>query len=332
MGRGMQQCINAPIINWQRMRNSLIIGALVHWCIGALMTVVCIADVSAWDAKPADLEEAFLLWATPKTEYSGAAKEEAYAVLTADTAAAARVLPKFMGTPSGSLRDKILTFCENAEPSAVGPAFRPHAAADSPNLGLAMFCLSRSHDTESLPILLEHLKHRRHSLRSTAALSLGYLGHPGAVEDLIRAMETETHSMTRKSAAFALGQCGDTSTITARLLDALINGLDDNFFAVRLNSALALARLGEPAVGRLLERYETLSDTAHYGALQALGRSTSAAGRPMLERISADSSAASPLRGVALKSLLDRAWAPADTDLADLRAMPVGRGLWGLSK
>ncbi len=282
-----------------------------------------------WEARPADLEESFLLWASPRSEYSSR-QQEAYQLLTTDSAASAFVVPRFMGTPSGSIRDKILTFCENIGPTAVGPAFRPHAGADSPQLGLVLFCLSRSHDTESLPIILEQLKNRRWQIRSTAALSLGYLGDKSAAEELVHALETETYPMARKSIAFALGQCADSSTVTLTILDALIGALGDDFFATRFNAARSLAGFGEPACLRLAARYDSLSDTARYGALLALGRAPTPTSRQLLEKISAEPSAALPLRGIALKGLLDQKWTPADTDLTDLRNTNVGRGLFGL--
>lgn len=301
-------------------------GLLGICCIGILF----VGPASAWESHRADLEEAFLLWATPRNEYGSKAQEEAYALLTTDTAASARVLPRFLGTPSGSIRDKILTFCENAGPAAVGPAFRPHAVSDSPHLGLVLFCLSRAHDSGSLPILLEQLKNRRWQMRTATALSLGYLGHSGAQDSLIRAMETETHPMVRKSLAFALGQCAAATTVMDRSIVELIEALDDDFFATRYNAARALSRLGEPACQMLNAKYDSLSDTGRYGALQVFGRASCGMSRSVLWKTAADPSAPLPLRGVAAKGLLDQKWIPADTDLADLRATSIGRGVWGV--
>lgn len=284
----------------------------------------------AWQSTPADLSEAFLLWATPRAEYSGNTKEDGYAILMADSPAAARVLPGFLETPSGSIRDKILTLCENMGPVPVGPAFREHAAADSPQLAIVMYCLSRAHDTGSLPILLEHLKHRRWQIRSSAALALGYLAEFGALDGLMEALNTETYPMARKSVVFALGQCADSVSVTPHVLDALIAALDNEYFAVRFNASRALTRLADPAVARILEKYDELSDTARYGALHSFGRSPSGLARAHLEKTARDTAAALPLRGIALKGLLDQKWAPADTDLEDLRGTSVGRGLWGL--
>ncbi|OGH59634.1 MAG: hypothetical protein A3G34_07380 [Candidatus Lindowbacteria bacterium RIFCSPLOWO2_12_FULL_62_27] len=308
---------------------------LLHRCLAAAYIIfVCIYNNGwAWDARPADLEEAFLLWASPKAEYAGTSQLDAWTLLTADTAATARVIPKFLGTPSGAVREKILMFCENADAASVGPAFRPHAVPDSPQLGLVLFCLSRAGDTESLPIILEHLSSRRWQVRSAAALSLGYLGRDAraAVPDLIRAL-SDTAPMVRKSAAYALGQCADSGTVTLTVVEALVRALDDDFFGTRFNAARALALLGDSALAMLAARYDGLSDTARYGVLLTLGRAEGAAGRPMLEKISADTAAVMPLRGIALKGLLDRKWAPADTDLAELRATDVGRGLWGMTR
>lgn len=294
-----------------------------------LPVACCLSKGWAWEPRPSDLEESFLLWASPRSEYSSR-QQEAYQLLTTDSAASALVVPKFMGTPSGSIRDKILTFCENIGPAAVGPAFRPYAGADSPQLGLVLFCLSRSHDTESLPVILEQLKNRRWQVRSTAALSLGYLGDKRAAEELVHALETETYPMARKSIAFALGQCADSSTVTSAVLDALVGALGDDYFATRFNAARSLAGFGEPACVHLAAIYDNLTDTARYGALLALGRASTNTGRRMLEKIGADPTAALPLRGIALKGLLDQKWPPADTDLADLRNTSVGRGLFGL--
>lgn len=284
----------------------------------------------AWEPTRADLEEAFLLWATPRAEYSGRAQEEAYQLLTADSAATARVLPRFLTTPSGAIRDKILTMCENLGAGAVGPVFRLHADPDSPNLTLVMFCLSRSHDTESLPIILSHLQHRRAAVRSTAALSLGYLARPEAVDGLITLLQADTIAAVRKSVVFAIGQCLDTTSVTDHALDAVIDALDDDFFSVRFNAVRALARWEERSILRLESRYDTLNDTARFGALQVMSRPASETGRPILEHVAADTTASSPVRGSALKGLLDRKWTPADTALTDLRATAIGRGLFGL--
>ncbi|MBI4179589.1 HEAT repeat domain-containing protein [bacterium] len=292
------------------------------------------ADVSraseAWEPTPADIEEAFLLWATPRVQFHGAAQEEAYSLMMADTVETAKVLPRLMGTPSGSVRDKILTLTEELGAGAVGPAFRPHAGADSPHLSLVMFCLSRAKDLESLPILAGHLRHDRAQMRSIAALSLGYLGHPDAVADLVRVINSDTESSVRKSAAFAIGQCADSTTVGEEALDALIRTLDDPFFAARFNAARALARLADPAARRLSDKYDGLSDTARYGALFASGRMKDAVSVNLLDRIAADTSARPELRGIALRGLIERKHPIADTDLQDLRAMPIGRGLWGL--
>ncbi len=284
----------------------------------------------AWEPTRADLEEAFLLWASPQAEYSGRPLDEAYAILTADSAATAQILPKFLATPSGSIRDKILTMCENLGGGFVGPAFRPHADPDSPNLPLVMYCLSRAHDTESLSIIISHLKHPRPAIRSTAAMSLGYLGQAAAVGDLIQTLRADTFAAVRKSAVFAIGQCLDTSTVTDSALDAVIAALGDDFFSVRFNAVRALARWDDPAVRRLMARFDMMDDTGRFGALQAMGKARTELGRPFLEKISADTTSPLTVRGSALKAMLERKWTPTDTDLADLRETPIGRGLFGL--
>lgn len=296
----------------------------------AAFLIFCLSNCWAWEPTRADLEEAFLLWATPRAEYSGKPQQDAYDLLMEDSPAAARALPKFLNTPSGSIRDKILTICENMGAQVVGPAFRPHAGSDSPQLGIVMYCLSRSHDTESLPILLRNLKHPRWQMRSTAALSLGYLGDRSGMPDILAALKTETYPLARKSLAFAVGQCCDSAGVTPEILDALIGALDDPHFAVRFNAARALSGLDVPAYRQLQTRYDDLSDTGRYGALYVLGRTQNLFGRPILEKIAADTGTALRLRAVALKGLLDQKWAPADTALEDLRATPVGRGLFGL--
>lgn len=298
-------------------------------CIFVLM-VLCCLPAEGWQARDADLAEAFLLWATPRAEYSGKSQEDAYAMLMTDSMAAAMVLPRFLNSPSGSIRDKVLTLCENIGPAAVGPAFRPHAGSDSPHLGIVMYCLSRGRDTESLPILLMHLTHPRAQMRATAALSLGYLGMKEAVGDLIDRLKIDTSVAVRRASAFAIGRCVDSSTVTPPALAALTAALDDEHFSVRFNAARALAELSVPAHNQLLARYDTLSDTARYGALTAIGRIALPESRRFLETVGADTSASMPLRGVALKWMLDQKWTPAEDALADLRATSVGRGLFGL--
>ena len=98
-------------------------AVLLNFCL--LSSVSCfLHPASAGEATQADLDEAFLLWATPRSEYAGRPQEEAYAFLTEDSNAAARTAPKFLETPSGSIRDKILTLCENLGAASVSPAFR----------------------------------------------------------------------------------------------------------------------------------------------------------------------------------------------------------------
>lgn len=285
---------------------------------------------SAWEATRADLEEAFLLWATPRVQFSPASQEDAHDLLMKDTEEAALVLPKFFASPNGSIRDKILTLTEQLGAQAVGPAFRPHAGSDSPNLAMAMFCLSRAHDTESLPILLKHLRHANRSMRSVAALSLGYLRSPDALPDLVQILAAETEPSVRKSIAFAIGQCADSATVTGECLDALIHLLGDDFFATRFNAGRSLAALADPAARRISAAYDALSDTARYHALFAAGRMQDEVSFKLLETAAADTSAPLVLRGIALKGLLDRKASLSDTDLPDLRGSAVGRGLFGL--
>lgn len=307
----------------------MVLAFLFYCVVSGILSASCLA----WEPTTADLEEAFLLWATPRSEYAGRPQEEACALMQADSPAAMMVVPKFLPSPSGSLRDKILVISENFGAGVTGPAFRPQAGEDSPYLNMALFCLAKAKDTEGLPIFLRHLKSVRASTRSVAAMSLGYLGEHRAADALVAALLAETVPMARKSIAFAIGQCSDSTNVTTASLDALIDALADPFFAVHFNAARSLAQLADPALARISHRYAEMSDTGKYSAIHAVGRMYSLpAAAAFLERICRDVSSPDILRGVALKGLLDRKIVFADTDLVDLRDRPVGRGLFGLMR
>jgi len=307
-----------------------ILPAKFRLCLSGTLTIITTGVAWAWEPTAADLEEAFLLWATPRVEYSGKAQDDAYAMLMTDSMPAARVLPRFFSSPSGSIREKILTLCENLGAEAVGAAMRPHVESDSPNLALVLMCLARSHDRQSLPILLDQLKHPRWTIRSSAALALGYLADSGAIGPLAETLKTDEHAQVRKSAVFSIGKCMDSVSLTPEILDRVCSALDDVFFATRFNAARAMAEWSDPAAAYLLARYDSLSDTAKYGALYALGRCPTPAGREFLEKTSMEPQTPAALRGIALKGLLDRKWTPADAALTDIRSIPVGRGLLGI--
>lgn len=106
-------------------------------------------------------------------------------------------------------------------------------------------------------------------VRASAAVSLGRIGDPRAVDPLIEALQDEDPEV-RKNAAVALGEISDP-----RAVNPLIEVLDDENPEVWRNVTEALGKLGEQAVDPLImiliDEGQQSSD-ARSGAARALGK------------------------------------------------------------
>ena len=107
------------------------------------------------------------------------------------------------------------------------------------------------------PQLIAYLDDPSSRIRRRAALALGRVGLPEAVEPLARRLEaTEAEPEVRLMAAFALGLIGDPAAAAPLRL-----ALEDPSPKVRGRAAEALGRLGDPsaagAIGALVERHRS---------------------------------------------------------------------------
>ena len=117
--------------------------------------------------------------------------------------------------------------------------------------------------------------------RQRAAITLGNLGNPGAVEPLIRALKDDD-LFVRNFAARSLGDLGDR-----RAVDPLIEAMGDANLLVRRSAVEALGRLGDSkAVEPLIKAANNGSDILRRAAIEALGRLGDARGiGPLIEAL-----------------------------------------------
>ena len=134
------------------------------------------------------------------------------------------------------------------------------------------------------------------TVRADAAVALGELKDPLAVEALIGALNDTDHRVGY-SAATALGEIGDERALTPLLRQAM--SADER---IRLAAAKAVGQLGEvgiaPLCGLLTDRDAQLREAAAWGLGEAKGTNAVA---PLLAALKDD---AAPVRRAALQSLL----------------------------
>jgi HEAT repeat protein len=104
------------------------------------------------------------------------------------------------------------------------------------------------------------------SWRMRAAVALGEIGDPRAVEPLIAALGDENLNV-RIDAAKALGKIGDP-----RAVEPLIAALGDENLNVRIDAAEALSKIGVPAVAHLIVALGNEDQRVRSGAAKALGK------------------------------------------------------------
>jgi hypothetical protein len=159
--------------------------------------------------------------------------------------------------------------------------------------------------------LISALSHRDVEVRYRAAMALGELGDPAAVEALSRALKDE-NSGVRWEAAEALGKVGDPATGVLAVamqdedddirwraaialgeigneeaIEALVGALSDEDDYVRSRAANSLASIGAPAIGPLCDAFRDGDATVQVGAGAALSRMGDA-GRDALQQLAKD--------------------------------------------
>jgi hypothetical protein len=159
--------------------------------------------------------------------------------------------------------------------------------------------------------LVSALSHRDVEVRYRAAMALGELGNPAAVEPLSRALKDE-NSGVRWEAAEALGRIGaPAAEVLAgavrdedddirwraaialgeigndRAIEALIGALGDEDAYVRSRAANSLASIGVAAIGPLCAAFRGGDPLVQVGAGAALSRMGDA-GREALQQLSRD--------------------------------------------
>jgi HEAT repeat protein/photosystem II stability/assembly factor-like uncharacterized protein len=143
------------------------------------------------------------------------------------------------------------------------------AALDDPDpaVGLAASdALGRIGDPAAVPGLLLAIEHPHEQVRLGAARAVGIMGVEAAVEPL-RAMLLQGEGLEVSVAGEALGRIGGTAAT-----DALLIALADPEPTARWHVAMAaLEKMGEPAVGPLVEMLNSEDIYARRNAAEALG-------------------------------------------------------------
>jgi HEAT repeat protein len=118
----------------------------------------------------------------------------------------------------------------------------------------------------AVPVIIQVFLSNRFQERERAARVLARIGKP-AVEPLGALLEEKsTPAETKASAARILGFIGDP-----RSVEPLLDLLGDQRYFVREQAAIALGRIGGPAVDRLLELARSSSPATREAAISALG-------------------------------------------------------------
>jgi HEAT repeat protein len=134
------------------------------------------------------------------------------------------------------------------EPGARARVRELFANAEDPEMKRYLaLVLARTHDRESLPLLVKALDDPDDQTRIYVLWALGTLGDPQARATIEKALADPDPGL-RKTGAFALGEVGDQAAVPK-----LTELLDDAVADVRWNAALSLARLGSNAGVPVLE-------------------------------------------------------------------------------
>ena len=150
-----------------------------------------------------------------------------------------RPLPKEMSVP----KDVAEALAELEDAHAAGMIAA--ALGDSRSSGEAMEAVGELGEVALAPLLVALEQNDDYLVRMRAAITLGKLGDPRAVEDLGVAVKDDDEWPVRQKAADALGELGD-----ARAVDPLIAALREkkgNYsYEVQMAAAAALAKIGDP--------------------------------------------------------------------------------------
>jgi HEAT repeat protein len=130
---------------------------------------------------------------------------------------------------------------------------------------IAVTDLEEQGGTEAVRYLIKALRDPEFiSIRWRAAIALGNLGDPAAVEPLIAALGDENDHV-REEAADSLGRIGDE-----RAIPALILAMKDPQRGVRLRAMSALVRIGDPAKPALEKAMGSVEEAMARSAREAL--------------------------------------------------------------
>tara|TARA_B100000700_G_scaffold330676_1_gene458237 strand:+ start:517 stop:1320 length:804 start_codon:yes stop_codon:yes gene_type:complete len=103
--------------------------------------------------------------------------------------------------------------------------------------GLRVFCEYR--DPRALPLLIPLLQEPCPVERMSAVYALGRNPCPRAIEILLQLLQRDSNAYVRKATAWSLGNYADS-----RVLEPLLNSLQNDVAAVRLWAASSLAEVG----------------------------------------------------------------------------------------
>jgi HEAT repeat protein len=138
----------------------------------------------------------------------------------------------------------------------------------------------------AVPALLAALGHPTNIwLRRRAIWPLHSIGDPRAIEPLIAALRHDPDAKVRRYAAWALGMMGDARSITP-----LIAAFADPDERVRWDAAVALEKIGAPAVEPLVMALYYGAPAVRIGAIRALAWMRDPETVPVLLRALADPS------------------------------------------
>lgn len=151
--------------------------------------------------------------------------------------------------------------------------------------------ISDDYDSVIVDALIKTLKDKDQNIRYTSAQALGDMGDTRSVTALKEALLTDPYYIVRAQAAEALGKIN-----SPLVLEALIEGLqDENPFVIE-KVAEALGSIGEPAIDKLKEALASKNLDAARGALKALGMIGGTHTAEVLKNVMADGTADASLR------------------------------------